>query len=124
MFEKKPTYDPKDSSQEIKQTIKDIERRLIAAEKQDKDFSFGQNKMETDLSEQLNSAQTQIDLLKNEIHSIKDNMKNTVDEMQVFIKLLKLKVKKREYDILQDKIEEWNPEKIVTKNDFISMIKQ
>lgn len=119
MFEpsKTPGHDD-----EIKATVKDILKRLKEAETENKKIIEDTSNRDLQLNQQSVLIDAELLSLNSEIGNLKNEIKNIISEMQNFVKLLRLKAKAREFDILNDKADEWNPEKFITKNEFEKML--
>lgn len=109
---------------ELTQTVKDVKKHLEAAENENKRFEQWTTNLEQELQGQDNSIDTQLMIINNQIILIKDEIKYTIKYLQDFIKLLKLKAKKKELSMLSENLDEWSPDKFITKKTFMDMLKQ
>lgn len=122
MFEQKIVKPPEDHIGEFNQILSDIKRRLNNAEEDNVKFLKNEESTDQEYQNQVSDIENQISVIKLEINSMRKELRNTISSLQEFVKLLKLKAKKNEFEPLLDKAETWNPERLITKNSFSRLI--
>lgn len=119
MAEKPPINDHR----EIYETVVDMKRRLNNSENEFNEFTSSREKSQYEYDQTLVDIENQLIVLRQEITSLKTEIKATVTNMGSFVKLLKLKAKKNDFSVVEDKIESWNPEQFVSKKSFKALFR-
>ncbi len=107
---------------EIKLTVKDIERRVKEAENASKKFIEESASSDLSLEQEKAYIDGQITVIKYELQNIRKQIKASMSNMSEFVKLLKLKAKKKEIEDLEDRTDEVKHENLITQKDFKKLL--
>lgn len=109
---------------EDEKLIDEISRRLDMLSKKNKSLNSKDTQNHLRVNEQHKEMKTLIDSLKEQSQELTHTMKGLHKEVFSIGHRLKNKVTKKEFDEFKQRIDKWNPEEFVTKQELQGMYKR